>query len=82
MMGNHNGKGHQLEDVTAVVAYRCKKRGCDYYIRRDCISRGSIGGYCPRCDAEGEKRIKAEFSGSEHINYTCLNCGHSWGQLM
>ena len=81
-MGNHNGEGHQLEEITAVVAYKCKNQGCDWYIRVENISRGSIGRYCPRCDASGDKRIKAEFSGSEHVKYSCLNCGHSWRQLM
>jgi len=82
-MNNKCGnEGHQLKEVTAVVAYRCIKQGCDYNIRVDNISRASIGRYCPKCEASGDKRIKTEFSGSEHIKYICLNCGHSWRQLV
>ncbi len=73
--------GHKLEEITAVVAYRCTRKGCDFHRRVDCISRGSLGRYCLRCEAAGEENIEAKFSGSEHLTYKCLNCGHSWRQL-
>ena len=75
---NCKKEGHNLEEVKAVVGYRCKD--CEHYIRDDCISRYGYG-TCPKCDAP-ESKLESHLWGSEHIGYKCKNCGHSWVELM
>lgn len=36
---------------------------------------------CPRCHAKGNKDVKANFSGSEHIEYHCKKCRLTWRDL-
>lgn len=69
--------GHYLQEVMAVVGYRC--RTCKTYIRLESIARCGLG-RCPKCDAPGDK-LEANFWGSEHVQYKCKNCMYSWREL-
>lgn len=75
---NCRKEGHHLEEVKAVIGYRCKS--CGTYIRENDILKTSLG-RCPKCDAP-ESKLTSHFSGSEHLDYECKNCGYSWRQLM
>lgn len=73
-------EGHSLQEVKAVVGYKCTE--CDYYIREENIPRSSLGmRKCPRCKAEGGNKVDANFWGSERIEYHCHNCGYTWREL-
>jgi len=79
-MNNRNcsEEGHHLEEVKAVVGYRCKS--CGTYIREGEIPKTSLG-RCPKCDAP-ENKLTSSLWGSSYIEYECKNCGYGWRELM